>query len=348
MKRFKKKMLLGALAALVLSAALAAVAAGFLRFLLMPVSAEPGAPAVTVRIEPGTSARGVGVLLAERGLVRSAEAFYAAVRLPERLLGKGSPIVLRSGVYAVSPSMSVAEIVDMISNGREAFVRTVIPEGLTVRKVARILERGGVCGAEDFVRATRNPDMLRSFGIPGESCEGYLFPDTYFLYEDMEADAVVAEMVGNFFRNLATLGLEEIEYDKLVLASIVEREYRVDEEAPLIASVFKNRIDAGVGLYSCATIEYIITEVQGKPHPDVITYADLKIDSPYNTYRWKALPPGPISSPGLVALRAALDPPETDYFFFTLSDAEEGRHTFSKNITQHINATAEFRTKRPN
>ena len=135
-------------------------------------------------------------------------------------------------------------------------------------------------------------------------------------------------------------------YEDLVLASIVEREYRVADEAPLIASVFRNRIDAGVGLYSCATIEYIITEIQGKPHPDVITYDDLKIDSPYNTYKWAALPPSPISNPGLVALKAVADTPKTDYFYFTLTDSGTGSHTFTKSFNAHVKAGSQFKTKK--
>ena len=135
-------------------------------------------------------------------------------------------------------------------------------------------------------------------------------------------------------------------YKNVVLASIVEREYRIDSEAPLIASVFRNRLKHGIGLYSCATIEYIITEVQGKPHPDVITYADLSIDSPYNTYKWAGLPPGPISNPGAVALDAAINSPKTDYYFFRLVDAKAGRHVFSKDFSTHVNEGYIYSTKK--
>ncbi len=346
MKKIRKVLLISSIVAFFISAVAGVVAASFVRFLLSPVSSSEEMQ--TVQIPQGTSAKVVGEILEENGLIRSSHAFYAAVRIPEKLLGVSSPIVLRSGRYKISPSMSVSEIVDIISNGKEAFVTTVIPEGFTIRKIARILENGGVCSAESFIKATKNREMLESFGINAENCEGYLFPDTYSFYENMDANEVVSIMIKNFHKKLSSLGIEEINYKTLVLASIVEREYRVTEEAPLIASVFKNRVDAGVGLYSCATIEYVITEILGKPHPDIITYNDLKIDSPYNTYRWAALPPGPISNPGLVALSAALNPPETNYFFFTLTDAEAGRHTFSTNITQHINATAQFRTKRSN
>jgi UPF0755 protein len=125
-------------------------------------------------------------------------------------------------------------------------------------------------------------------------------------------------------------------YDAVTLASIVEREYRMESEAPLIASVFINRVKQRWGLYSCATIEFIITEIQGKPHPDIITTEDTRIDSPYNTYLWAGLPPGPISSPGLIALNAAISPADTNYYYFRVADAAAGRHHFSSNFTEHV------------
>ena len=148
-------------------------------------------------------------------------------------------------------------------------------------------------------------------------------------------------MVENFFNTIKKIeGYSELSDDKLLyyvtLASIIEREYRIDDEAPLIASVFKNRLAKNIGLYSCATIEYIITEIQNRPHPDVITYADLAIDSPYNTYKWAGLTPGPISNPGEVALNAALNSAKTNYYFFRLVDANAGRHVFTKDFSKHI------------
>ena len=124
----------------------------------------------------------------------------------------------------------------------------------------------------------------------------------------------------------------------MILASIVEREYRVEEEAPLIASVFTNRLRLGIGLESCATLAYIITEIQHKPHPEYITLEDKGIDSPYNTYKWAGLPPGPIANPGRVALDAAFHPARTDYLYFVLRDPEEGKHYFSRDLDAHNKA----------
>ena len=192
---------------------------------------------------------------------------------------------------------------------------------------------------------------MEKYQIPADSLEGYLFPDTYFFNPSMDAKAVVSMMADNFFDRIKTIqGLSEKSpseiFDILIMASIVEREYRVESEAPLIASVFYNRLEDNVGFYSCATIEYIITEILGRPHPDVITYEDLQINSPYNTYKWAGLPPSPISNPGLVALSAAANPPKTDYYYFTLTNAEKGTHAFTKSFGSHIRAGMQLKTKK--
>jgi UPF0755 protein len=126
-------------------------------------------------------------------------------------------------------------------------------------------------------------------------------------------------------------------HEKITLASIVEREYRVDDEAPVMAGVFSNRLERGMRLQSCAIVEYIITEIQGKPHPTRIFFSDLEIPDPYNTYREIGLPPAPIAAPGLIALSAA-------YLYFRLADANAGRHTFSRTLEDH-NSVAVFYTK---
>jgi UPF0755 protein len=122
------------------------------------------------------------------------------------------------------------------------------------------------------------------------------------------------------------------------LASIVEREYRVDDEAPLMAGVFFNRLQIGMALQSCATVEYVITEIQGRPHPERLFDRDTEIRDPYNTYMNAGLPPGPICSPGMVALNAVFNPAESDYLYFRLIDPAAGRHYFSRTLDDHIQA----------
>lgn len=342
----------GTLLALVLVAALASAAfcAFSVRDLLKPVDTEGKSEYVT--IPQGMSVREIGELLEEKALIQSSKVFYYVARFPQVLLRRNPPLVFQSGVYEISPAMDTLEIIGILADGKQAFIKTSIPEGLTIGKIAKILDRMEVCGEQEFIRATRDEEMLKALGIDAENCEGYLFPDTYFFYPNMTAEEVVAKMIDNFFLNLNKIEGQEkaksIDYGTLVLASIVEREFRVDEEAPLIAGVFKNRLEVGMRLESCATVEYIITEIQKKAHPEVITYKDLWIQSPFNTYRNEGLPPRPICNPGRTALAAALNPEESGYLYFTLTDAHEGRHTFSETLDEHTKATTEFRTKRAN
>lgn len=352
-KKSKLKLVVISLLFIVLLSLVAVVLAYFrVNDMLKPVSSLGDAESQYFTIESGSSVKSVGESLQKSGLIKSSDLFYYVVRFPKLFLKKNNAVVFKSGIYELSPNMSVAQIVDMFEQGKQAFVKVSIPEGLTIRKIAKILDKSGICSFEDFILAARDVEILEKYKIPTDSCEGFLFPDTYFFYPTMKAKEVVEKMIDNFFSNLKKINgfdnATEIPYDRLVLASIVEREYRVAEEAPLIAGVFLNRINVKMGLESCATIEYIITEIQGKPHPDIITYKDLKIDSPYNTYKWASLPPTPISNPGMVALTAALNPKESDFFYFTLTDALAGTHTFSKTLKSHIKATTEFRTKKAN
>jgi UPF0755 protein len=133
----------------------------------------------------------------------------------------------------------------------------------------------------------------------------------------------------------------------VILASIVEREYRRGEEAPLMAGVFSNRLGIGMALQSCATVEYIITEIQDRPHPEVLSTRDTEIRDPYNTYIRPGLPPGPICAPGKVALRAALFPEKSNFLYFRLVDEASGKHYFSRTLDDHIRAGRLYVKSRP-
>lgn len=303
-----------------------------------PVDSAENAKTVTIDVPQGATVREVSAELYDKGCIKSPAALYLAARLG--IFSRPEPFNLKSGFYTLDTSMSLAEICDILNKGEQGHLSVSIPEGLTVSKTAALLEENGVCSGEAFITLCRDKTVLSEYGIPAESFEGYLFPDTYFFLPDMNERDVLDIFLENFaikiqqIPNTQGLSPEEL-HDYVILASIVEREYRIADEAPVIASVFRNRLDAGIGLYSCATIEYIITEIQRRPHPEVITYDDLKIDSPYNTYLWAGLPKGPISNPGLVALNAAINPNKTDYYYFVLTDVENGKHTFSENFDQH-------------
>ena len=302
---------------------------------------------VRIEIPSGMSVTEVSKLLQKEKLIKNARLFYFTVRFPalNSLLFFKEPtssFMLKSGIYRLNRSMDFSEIQKELSSGQQEFIIISLPEGLTISKIANLLEENNICNAKEFVsfcKDNTNP-IFDKFNIKAESLEGYLFPDTYYFTSGMSAQSAARVMIENFFNKIKEVrGLSEKSpselFEILTLASIVEREYRIPEEAPLIASVFKNRIRNNIGLYSCATVEYIITEIQGKPHPKRILLDDLKIDNPYNTYKWAGLTPGPISNPGLIALDAAANTPKTDYYFFQIADQNAGRHVFSSTFEQH-------------
>ena len=309
---------------------------------------------LSVNVPHGSSAMELGNRLEKMGIIRSSLSFYLGARYPifaSVFVRPKKPFSPKSGVYRLSSAMPLSEIYDILTSGKEDYIKVSFPEGLTKSKIGRRLEEAYVCPESEFVRAVQDGAIIESYRLPSTSLEGYLFPDTYFFNPGMTGESVVRMMVDNFFNHARTipslekLSLEELDFT-VRLASIVEREYRIPEEAPLIASVFKNRIKSGWGLYSCATIEYIITEIEGKPHPDVITYRDLSIESPYNTYKWASLPPTAISNPGLISLQAVSEAPKTKYFYFRLADEKSGRHVFTEDFSRHISEKNSSSTKK--
>ena len=341
-----KKILTVLLILLLLLAGAFAAAVVTVKKLASPVLSNDDGTKVRFEVPNGMSVSEAGKELEADGLIRNKKLFYYSARYPKLkafLYGKdsGTAFVLRSGIYYISPSMNIAEIQNVLSSGQQEYIKVSLPEGLTISKIAAELEEQNICAASDFIAVCKNADFAAACGISGETCEGFLFPDTYFLTAGMSAEAVAKIMIDNFFAKiqeiptLAAMNSADL-YNTVKLASIVEREYRVEDEAPLIASVFKNRLRRNIGLYSCATVEYILTEILGRPHPERILIEDTKIDNPYNTYVWAGLPPGPISNPGLVALRASADTPKTNYYFFQIVDPAAGRHVFTTSFEEHI------------
>jgi len=295
---------------------------------------------VNFEVARGESARSVGDRLAEWGVIRSRLFWQILCRYSEsRSSGQ-----IKAGAYRIDiPSDSIT-IHRLLVSGRQMLLRVTIPEGLTISKTAKLMENANICAGDEFIAAASDPDIAGSYGIPGKTMEGYLYPDTYLFPQGYPAARVVRAMTDNFFSRIAKIDdrislLPPDELNRLViLASIVEREYRIDEEAPLMAGVFKNRLDIGMALQSCATVEYVMTEIQGRPHPEVLSTRDTEIRDPYNTYIQPGLPPGPIASPGEVAIKAAFNPVKSDYLYFRLVEADSGRHYFSRTLDDHIKA----------
>jgi len=289
-----------------------------------------------IDIRRGESSQSVGLRLERTGLIRNRYFWNAICRL-----GKDQ---IKTGTYKIKMPASQIAIYKTLVSGKEVLHKVTIPEGVTLKKMAKLIEESGVCSAQDFLLAARDMTIVNKYHIPNQSMEGYLFPDTYFFPAEYPAERIVTTMADNLFINLkninpAILSMTPKELnEKIIIASIVEREYRVEKEAPVMAGVFYNRLKINMALQSCATVEYIITEIQNRPHPSVLLFSDIEIDHPYNTYVKPGLPPGPISAPGLTALQAAFSPANTNYLYFRLEDVASGRHYFSRTYDEHIKA----------
>ena len=295
---------------------------------------------VVFEVKEGESSIAVGRRLEQAGLIRSS--------LFWDLLSRYKKDFVKTGTYRIPFPAAQTEIRAILVEGKQILLRVTIPEGVTLKKAAAIIGETGICSAEDFLDAARDPAIINSYHIPGKTMEGYLYPETYFFPGSYPADRVIRTMADTFFDRVHEIAPESKNLspkelnDAVILASIVEREYRVEEEAPIMAGVFYNRMKINMSLESCATVEYIITEIQGKKHPTVLLFADIEVKDPYNTYVNPGLPPGPISLPGRAALNAAFHPAQTDYLFFRLVDEKAGRHYFSKTLDAHIKAGALF------
>lgn len=289
-------------------------------------------------VSPGEGGASVARRLRDAGAIRSDVLFRLLMK------AKRQEASLKAGEYLLEPSMRSSDVLAVMVEGRQLLIRLVVPEGATLRAIASAAEAAGVATAADVVAAASDPKLLSRLGLAAASADGYLFPDTYLLPRDSGGERLVELMVSTFKGRLAaavpesaSLSASEL-HERVVLASIVEREYRLPEEAPLMAGVFLNRLRIGMALQSCATVVYVITERQGKPHPSRLFDRDIKIQDPFNTYVRPGLPPAPIANPGLTALTASLRPASTRYLYFRLVDEERGAHHFSETLDEHVGA----------
>lgn len=330
---------------LAVAVVLAAGAAGWLYHTYLN-ALEPPRPGssetVVVRVPGGASTTEIAVLLHRRGLIRHPLAFRVLARL------EGRDGRLRAGVYRLSPGMSAEAVMDKLTRGEVLTARFTIPEGWTVAQVVEHLVSEGLVD-EEGLRAALDRAAASWPYLPGEETvrdalkeplEGYLFPDTYQVPVDEHgrADpALVVRMMLDRFRQVVgpdeeararRLGLTV--HQVVTLASIVEREARAADERPVIAAVYLNRLERGMTLDADPTVLYALGRVSGR-----LTYADLRVDSAYNTYRYAGLPPGPIGSPGRAAIAAVLNPADVDYLYFVLRPDGSGRHQFARTLAEH-------------
>lgn len=308
--------------------------------LMAPAGAE-GAPPVKVTIPAGATAAEIGRLLEDHGIIRSALAFgfYAARQKADQKL--------KPGIYLLSPGENLSQILEHLVAGRVMEEEFTIPEGFTLKQIARVLAEKGLVTEDEFWQAAAKPynyPFLEGISPGTHYLEGFLFPDTYRVPAGTTAEAIIRLMLDRFQQVYNEIeeerapGLELDTLEIVTLASIVEKEAKLDRERPLVAGVFLNRLRRGMKLESCATVEYLLET----PKP-VLTYEDLQLESPYNTYQVMGLPPGPIGSPGRASLLAALNPARTDYLYFAARP--DGSHEFSRSLREHLAAVSRYRIK---
>jgi UPF0755 protein len=306
-----------------------------------PYKGYPGAEQY-VDIPQGRGPVSIGKALADAGVVRSDEVFRLAVWL------RGSGRRLQAGEYRFDRSMTAAEVVDKIAKGDVSVRALTFREGLTVREMATVFETAGFGTAADFIAASRNAALIHDLDPEARDLEGYLFPDTYTLPRTTTAAQLTERMVSRFHKAItpelrqqaAERGLSIREL--VTLASLVEKETAKPEERPVVAGVYTNRLQIGMGLQCDPTVIYALM-LAGR-YDGNIRKGDLQIDSPDNTYRYAGLPPGPIAAPGEASLQAAADPADVPYLYFV--SRNDGSHVFSTTLDEHNRAVDEFQRRR--
>lgn len=325
-------------------AMLAGVAGVFAGYLVYDRVTRPGVAGepVKFRIPEGATGRDVARLMQEKDLVEH----EALLRIALRLEPDGD---IKHGFYVLPKGLSAKEVLAKLREGPNRGpdpdeippeLRVTVPEGLSIAQASELFDE-----PQAFVAAASDPALVAKLGVKVPNLEGFLLPSTYFFEEKPSERDVVERMLEQFRKEHEKLLKEypEAAGQDLVrlvtVASLVEEEARVDEERPLIAAVVYNRLKKNMPLGFDATLQFALNK-----YGERLLDKDKAVDSPYNTYLNVGLPPGPICSPGLKSLRAALEPAETDYLFF-VSNADGKTHTFSRTMAEHERAVIEYRKK---
>ncbi|MBI3580823.1 MAG: endolytic transglycosylase MltG [Nitrospinae bacterium] len=298
--------------------------------------ASPTSRMVAVEIKAGMRTSKIAAALEEKGAIRSRLAFTILAKLT------GKSDKLKAGEYEIDASNDAAVILERIATGKSVLHQITVPEGLTLVQTARLLASRGICDEASVLGAARKPALLAAFGIPGRDAEGYLMPETYAFRKDAPADEVVRKMIALFFARTKPLADKYQPSSKMslhsvvTLASIIEKEGAGPEEFRTISAVFHNRLRLNMPLQADPTVIYANPNYDGNIHKK-----DLSLDSPYNTYKYRGLPPGPIANPSLRAIEAAYDPLEADYLYFVAMGTGMGHH-FSTTLEEHNKAVRKY------
>lgn len=318
-------------------------ALGVSGYQLLRLQMQPVNPAdsslVEVRLPENSTAGGVAVLLADNGLIRNEQVFLVYCR------SQGLDKQLQAGLYEFNRSMSLPQLAALIAEGKVKSRSLTIPEGFTVEQVGELLCQAELCTPQQWQEALAQVGdyvfLPKAELSPERRLEGFLYPDTYRIDEVSTAGEVLAMMLNRFStvwdqEFAAQAKGEDISIQEAVIvASLIEREARIPDERKRIAGVIYNRLQAGMPLQIDATVIYSLGE-----HREILTYKDLEVDSPYNTYKHRGLPAGPIASPGRESIAAALAPETNDYIYYVARG--DGSHQFSVTYNEHLAAKARY------
>ena len=310
-----------------------AIAAG-----LMATGCGPGGNA-RVTVPSGATMRMAADSLEASGVIGSAKLFglYAKITKRDRNI--------KAGTYILNRSASWNEVVDALVAGKGIVFTVTIPEGWDLKTIIPAVARIMKVDSAALDSATRDTALIRRLGIPTPTLEGYLFPETYLLPEDSDARPIVRRLVAEFERRwkpewneqLTKIGMTR--HQVMTLASIIEKEARVATERPIISAVYHNRLKIGMMLQADPTVLYALGR-----HANRVLYRDLEVKSPYNTYRNVGLPPGPIASPGIASIEAALFPADVPFLYFVAHP--DGHHEFRATMREHNEAVRQMRALR--
>lgn len=301
-----------------------------------------------INIPKGSDLKTVSSILKGDGIIKDTMAFNLLAKY------KSAEGNLKAGEYQLSPDMPPLQILNLILEGKVYQYPVTIPEGYNIFEIASLLNKKGLAEREKFVLLAFNRDFIESLGIEANNLEGYVFPDTYYIHKDMDESVIIKKMVDTFRKTV----LSEItdEYQKkgltmhqiITLASLIEKETGNEGEKPIISAVFHNRFKKRMRLQCDPTVIYALL-LKGLKEKKIIydgniRKEDLSIDSPYNTYRYAGLPPGPIANPGKSSIHAAMHPSVSKYIYFVSKN--DGSHHFSSTIEEHNRAVRIYQAKK--
>ncbi len=292
-----------------------------------------------VSVSPGENFTALAAKLKKNGIITHTAKFKLLAVI------KGMDKKLKAGEYPLSADMTPTEVLDVLVSGKSFLYRLTIPEGYTLRQIAGEVAKNELGRSDEFVALATSSDYAANLDIKADTLEGYLFPDTYYFPKSVSEGTIIRKMVDRFneqFPKVWRLRADELNrsvHEIVTLASIIEKETGDPSERPIIASVFHNRLKKRMRLESDPTVIYGIPNFDGN-----IKRIHLLTHTPYNTYKIKGLPPGPIANPGRESIRAALYPAETDFLFFV--SKKDTTHHFSTNIKDHRKAVQKYQLRR--